>query len=87
MIILSLCWDRFTERAAIASMVTGFTMTIVSKFVLQEFPSVGPYFTALETMPPSFVSALLVGWLVTLLWPDDELRRGYREDLSRLGRS
>ena len=56
------------------------------KFVLQELPSVGPYFTALETMPPSFVSALLVGWLVTLLWPDDELRRGYREDLSRLGR-
>ena len=87
MIILSLCWDRFTERAAIASMVTGFTMTIVSKFVLQELPSVGPYFTALETMPPSFVSALLVGWLVTLVWPDDELRRGYREDLSRLGRS
>ncbi len=82
MIILSLFWDRFTERAAIAAMLTGFFMTIISKFVLQELDSVGVYFRALETMPPSFLSALLVGWLVAILWPDNELRDQYRHDLS-----
>jgi len=84
MIILSLFWPRFTERAAIASMFTGFTMTIVSKFVLQGFTTVGPYFTALETMPPSFLSALLVGYLVTLWWPDPDLEAHYRRELQSL---
>jgi sodium/proline symporter len=84
MIILSLFWPRFTERAAIASMFTGFFMTIFNKFVLQEFASVGPYFTALETMPPSFLSALLVAYLVSLLWPDPDLEMRYRKDLEGL---
>lgn len=82
MIILSLFWERFTERAAIAAMVTGFSMTIVSKFVLQELDSVGPYFTALETMPPSFLSALVVGYIVAVRWPDQTLARTFRDDLS-----
>lgn len=81
MMILSLFWPKFTERAAIASMITGFSMTIISKFVLQEIEGIGPYFSALETMPPSFLSAMIVGWLVTLLWPDQELEVRYRQDL------
>lgn len=84
MIILSLFWPRFTERAAIASMFTGFFMTMISKFVLQEFATVGPYFTALETMPPSFLSALLVGYVVSLIWPDPELEMRYRKELGAL---
>lgn len=81
MIILSLFWSKFTERAAIASMATGFSMTIISKFVLQEMDSVGEYFTALETMPPSFLSALIVGYVVTVMWPDEELENSYKQDL------
>ncbi len=81
MIILSLFWSKFTERAAIASMATGFFMTIISKFVLQEIDSIGEYFTALETMPPSFLSALIVGYVVTVLWPDKELENSFEEDL------
>ncbi len=84
MIILSLFWSRFTERAAIASMVAGFSMTIVSKFVLQELQVAGPYFAALETMPPSFLFALLVGWGVSLAWPSDSLQTQYRADLDAL---
>ena len=84
MIILSLFWSGFTERAAIASMVAGFSMTIVSKFVLQELEAAGPYFAALETMPPSFLFALLVGWLVSLGWPTESLRTRYRTDLDEL---
>ncbi len=84
MITLSLFWSGFAERAVIASMVAGFSMTIVSKFVLQELEVAGPYFAALETMPPSFLFALLVGWLVSLAWPTESLRALYRADLDDL---
>ena len=84
MIILSLFWPKFTERAAIASMITGFCMTIISKFFLQSMETIGPYFTALETMPPSFLSALLVGYVVTILWPDDALEATYRGHLTSI---
>ncbi len=85
MIILSLFWPRFTERAAIAAMITGFSMTLISKFVLQSMDGIGPYFTALETMPPSFLSALLVGYVVSIMWPDKQLEAQYRADLASIG--
>ena len=81
MMILSLFWAGFTERAAIASMLAGFFMTIASKFLLQDLHSVGEYFAALETMPPSFLTALLVGYWVSKVWPDRNLREHYQEDL------
>ena len=86
MIILSLFWVKFTERAAIAAMITGFLMTIISKFVFQGLDSVGPYFTALETMPPSFFSALIVGYIVTIIWPDKELENTYRRELASINK-
>ena len=82
MIILSLFWTGFTERGAVAAMVTGFTMTIVSKFILQDLEGIGPYFGALETMPPAFLAALVAGYGVALLWPDKDLERGYRSELA-----
>ncbi len=84
MIILSLSWARFTEKAAIASMLTGFSMTLISKFVLQDMDGIGPYFTALETMPPAFLSALMVGYLVTILYPDPALEAQFQEDLASI---
>ncbi len=87
MIILSLFWPKFTERAAIASMITGFSMTMISKFVFQGMDSIGAYFTALETMPPSFMSALIVGWLVTIIWPDESLDARYRQDIMDISES
>ncbi len=86
-IILSLCWSGFTERAAVASMATGFAMTIVSKFVLQDLAGAGEYFTALETMPPSFLSALAVGYAVARIWPDPRLAGEYRRDLAETERA
>jgi sodium/proline symporter len=74
MMVLSLFWPGFTEKAAIASMITGFSMTMISKFVLQE----------MDTMPPSFFSALIVGYVVALIWPDKELARLYVAELAAL---
>lgn len=85
MMLMSLFWTRFTERAAIASMMTGFSMTMICKFVIQDMDGIGPIFTALETMPPSFLSALIVGYVVTLIWPDDELAADFQSDLDSIG--
>jgi sodium/proline symporter len=84
MIILSLFWTKFTEKAAIASMLAGFLGTLFFKFVVQGFETVGPYFVALETLPPSFVLSLLVGYLVTIWSPDPVLEKQYVQDLSDL---
>jgi len=84
MIILSLFWTRFTEKAAIASMITGFSMTMITKFIIQDMEGIGPYFTALETMPPSFISALFIGYLVSILAPDKQLEHRYRSELASL---
>jgi hypothetical protein len=54
------------------------------KFVVQGFETVGPYFVALETLPPSFVLSLLVGYLVTIWSPDPVLEKQYVQDLSDL---
>jgi hypothetical protein len=62
-------------------MLAGFFMTITSKFLLQDLHSVGEVFAALETMPPSFMTALLVGYWVSKVWPDRNLREHYEEDL------
>ena len=35
-------------------------------------------------MPPSFLSALLVGYVVTILWPDDALEATYRGHLTSI---
>ncbi len=59
-------------------------MYITSKFVLQAMDGIGPYFVALETMPPSFLSALIVGYVVTIMWPDKELESQYRLELASL---
>lgn len=85
MMLMSLFWTRFTERAAIASMIAGFSMTMICKFIIQEMEFIGPIFVALETMPPSFLSALIVGYIVTILWPDDELAAQYQADLDSIG--
>lgn len=84
MMVLSLFWPGFTERAAIASMITGFSVTMLSKFVFQELDSVGVYFVGLETMPPSFFSALAVGFAVAKIWPDEALAETYRRELVEL---
>ena len=57
---------------------------MISKLFLLSMETIGPFFTALETMLPSFLSALLVGYVVTILWPDDALEATYRGHLTSI---
>lgn len=65
--ILSLFWKGFTEKGAIASMITGFVCVPLFKFWVSGMESVGPYFTALGELPSAFVVAFIVGVAVSLM--------------------
>jgi Na+/proline symporter len=61
--ILSLWWERFTRRGALAAMVTGFVCVPVFKFLA---PAIHPAFDALEELVPAFVASALAGIVVSL---------------------
>ncbi len=68
-IILSLFWKGYTEKGAIASMITGFLCVPLFKFYFQNLESVGEYFEKLDVLAPSFAVAMLVGVIVSKLDP------------------
>ncbi|MFK5889946.1 MAG: sodium/proline symporter [Flavobacteriaceae bacterium] len=72
-IIMSLFWKRFTEKGAIASMITGFLAIPFFKFGMTTLDSIGIYFEKLGELGPSFFSAMIVGILVSLFLPDKNL--------------
>jgi sodium/proline symporter len=80
MVIMSLFWKGFTANGAICSMIAGFLMTILAKFVFSEMAIIGPYFVAMETMPPAFLFSLFVGYIVSIMKPDPALEKNFIKD-------
>lgn len=68
-IILSLFWKGYSEQGAIASMISGFACVPLFKFVFQEMEGVGIYFKKLDVLLPSFLVAMLVGWIFSKVFP------------------
>ncbi|MGM0479220.1 MAG: sodium/proline symporter [Bacteroidota bacterium] len=71
-IILSLFWKGYSEQGAIASMITGFLCVPLFKFVFQEIDGIGIYFEKLDVLFPSFLVAMIVGYIVSKVFPPDE---------------
>ena len=71
-IILALFWKGYTEKGAIASMITGFVSVIFFKFVVSNMESVGDYFKELDVLAPSFALAMIVGYIVSKAFPTKE---------------
>jgi sodium/proline symporter len=69
-IILSLFWKGYSEKGAIASMLTGFACVPFFKFVVQPMGQIGVYFEKLDVLAPSFLLAMVAGWIVSKLYPD-----------------
>ena len=65
-------------------MIAGFAMTILAKFVFGEMDVIGPYFVAMETMPPAFLFSFIVGYVVSIIKPDKELAENYKNDLNAI---
>ena len=76
-IILSLFWSKFTEKGAIASMVTGGLAVPFFQFFAIKIPILGPYFKELSTLPPSMAMAMGMGAIVSLIWPNPETERSF----------
>lgn len=68
-IILSLFWKPYSESGAIASMITGFLCVPFFKFVIQPMDTIGPYFEKLDVLAPSFLLAMISGWIFTKIKP------------------
>jgi sodium/proline symporter len=68
-IILSLFWKGYSEKGAIASMLSGFASVILCNFVLKELPNIGEYFVALDVLAPSFAVAMFIGIVVSKIYP------------------
>lgn len=66
-IIMSLFWKGYTEQGAIASMITGFLCVPFFKFVVSSIEGVGPYMEKLDVLAPSFLIAMIMGWIVSKL--------------------
>lgn len=68
-VILSLFWKGYSEKGAIASMISGFVSVILFNFVFKEMENVGEYFMALDVLAPSFAVAMMIGFIVSKLSP------------------
>lgn len=68
-IILSLFYKNYTEKGAIASMITGFLCVPFFKFVAPGFSEVGVYFSSLAELFPSFAVAMIIGIVVSKIKP------------------
>ena len=64
-IILSIFWKNYTEKGAIASMITGFLCIPLFKFVVPGFSSFEPYIIKLDVMLPSVLFAMIAGWVTS----------------------
>jgi sodium/proline symporter len=67
-IILTLFWKGYSEKGAIASMISGFVSVMLFNFVFKEMADVGPYFVALDVLAPSFAVAMIVGVIVSKMY-------------------
>jgi sodium/proline symporter len=69
-IILSLFWKGYTEKGAIASMITGFFSVVFFKFIVSNMEKIGSYFKELDVLAPSFALAMLVGYIISKIYPE-----------------
>ena len=68
-IILSIFWKGYSEYGAIASMLTGFVSVIFFKFYVSNLEGIGKYFVELDVLAPSFAMAMIVGFIVSKIFP------------------
>lgn len=74
-IILSLFWKGYSEKGAIASMITGFISVIFFKFVVSNMEGIGAYFIELDVLAPSFLLAMIVGYIVSKIAPPKHIEK------------
>jgi sodium/proline symporter len=74
-IILSLFWDKFTEKGAICSMIAGFLCVPFFKFFVFKIKVIGIYFEKFGELPLSFIVAFFVGILISVIIPNKSINK------------
>ena len=69
-IILALFWKRFTEKGAMAAMISGFLGVLFFKFIMPRLDGIGIYFDKIAKLARALLIGLLSGYLVSKLFPD-----------------
>ena len=82
-IILTLFWKGYSERGAIASMISGFAAVMLFNFVFKEMETVGAYFVAVDVLFPSFLVSMFIGYLVSKLYPPRKEAQAMIESIDR----
>ena len=62
-------------------MIAGFLSVPIFKFAVPAIDSIGVYFANIAELGPSFIVGLLVGYVVSKLYPDEELRTSFEESM------
>lgn len=73
-IILSLFWNKFNEKGAIAAMITGFLAVPIFKFGFVSLDGIGIYFEKLGELGPSFILSIIVGITVSIATSGPEVK-------------
>jgi len=74
-IILSIFWCKFSEKGAVASMITGFLSVPLFKFGFTAIDGVGIYFDKLGELAPAFLLAAIAGITTTLITSKKYLKK------------
>ena len=69
-IILTLFWKDFSEKGAIAAMISGFLGILVFKFIMPRIEGIGIYFDKIAELAPAMLMGFLSGYLVSRLFPN-----------------
>jgi Na+/proline symporter len=69
-IILALFWKGFTEKGAMAAMISGFLGVLFFKFIMPRLDGIGIYFDKIAKLARALLIGLLSGYLVSKLFPD-----------------
>jgi Na+/proline symporter len=83
-IILSLFWRGYSEKGAIASMITGFVSVILFKFIFSNIEGIGAYLKELDVLAPSFALAMIVGYIVSKIFPPENTERDINTQYNKL---
>ena len=65
-------------------MMTGSASVILFKFVVSNMEGIGPYFVELDVLAPSFSLAMLVGFIVSKMYPPTKVYEEFSYVRSRM---
>ena len=65
-------------------MITGFISVILFKFVFSNIEGIGAYLKELDVLAPSFALAMIVGYIVSKIFPHDNTNRDINSEYNKL---